>query len=73
MAEPETSIPDPTVKKAAETGASKTLGQSAEQSRADYNGGGEPGGSNAGDRPLGRKDPMTTGQNAPNDHNVPTR
>lgn len=70
MAGPE---PETTVKRGAESGAAQSNAQSAEQGRADYHGGGEPGGANAGDRPLGRKDPMTTGQNAPDDHNVPTR
>ena len=71
MAEPADAKPETTVHQAARDGAAGENGAASEQARESYHG--EAGGTDAPDRGLGRKDPTTTGQNAPDDHHVKMR
>ena len=56
---------------AAKADAAGESGAAAEQARESYHQ--QAGGTDAPGRGLGRKDPTTTGQNAPDDHHVKSR
>ena len=72
MAEPQNAKPEDTVSRGAATSKGPEADAApAEGMREGYHR--QADGTNAGDESLGRKDPISTGQNAPDHHGVPTR